>query len=532
MGKRAALDYTIDMGSLVSWQRDWPAAALAVAALVLAAPLWCVTTPAMPDYPAHLASFWLIGGGASDPLLAKAYAIHWGFIPNLASELLVPVLAKLAGVTLATKLFLTAAVLMWVLGPGAVHRALYGRWSIAPLLGAAFAYNANFSWGFFNYYFASGLAFLVFAAWIACRRKTLPWLCGFAAAVTLVYFCHIFAAATLALMIAAYEAAMSRRDRDVRELLLRAAHFAIIYVPAAIAFVFLRPASAGDARLEFNLAENVPDKLESLVAHAFDNPSYAIPFALLAGLALAVHKGHASVHPAMRGLVAVLFVAALAAPEWAMGGWAVHLRLPAVVAAMLFAGAEFHFDTRITRALGGAALAMIAWLAIGLGIDWRGYDRQVTEFRAAESAIPRGARLVTVLDGNAIGMASDQPYWHMAEFAIIDRAAFTPLMFTTGGQHVVQLHEPYRSFAAATAQQGSPPDIDELPDLANGVVGDDVDIRTIFPYLLRFPCHFDQALVIHLGGARSPVPDMLRLAHAGSFFSLYDIVPGTGCART
>ena len=53
----------------------------------------------------------------------------------------------------------------------------------------------------------------------------------------------------------------------------------------------------------------------------------------------------------------------------------------------------------------------------------------------------------------------------MAEFAIIDRGDMTALMFTTKGQHVVQLKPPYDRFAAATAQQGSPPDIDELNDL-------------------------------------------------------------------
>jgi hypothetical protein len=45
----------------------------------------------------------------------------------------------------------------------------------------------------------------------------------------------------------------------------------------------------------------------------------------------------------------------------------------------------------------------------------------------------------------------------------------------------------------------------------------------VFPYLIRFQCHFDTALVVHLGGHRSPVPDMLELEHAGSFFSLYRI---------
>ncbi len=145
--------------------------------------------------------------------------------------------------------------------------------------------------------------------------------------------------------------------------------------------------------------------------------------------------------------------------------------------------------------------------------------------------MPRGARLLTVLDGDAIGLASDQPYWHMAEFAIIDRGAFTPLMFTTAGQHVVQLRPAFRAIAAATAQQGSPPDIDELAALAAGDMGYDEDLRDVFPYLNHFQCHFDQALVIHLGGKRNVVPPLLRLVHAGSFFSLYDIVPDAACTR-
>ena len=48
-------------------------------------------------------------------------------------------------------------------------------------------------------------------------------------------------------------------------------------------------------------------------------------------------------------------------------------------------------------------------------------------------------RLLTVLDGNALGERADQPYWHMAEFAVPEHDAFTPLLFTTKGQHVVQL---------------------------------------------------------------------------------------------
>ncbi|HEY1877463.1 MAG TPA: hypothetical protein VGG66_08325, partial [Rhizomicrobium sp.] len=82
--------------------RHWPEShltgvTLIVAALMLAAPLWSVWAPAMPDYPAHLASFAMIEQGTGN----KYYHLHWAFVPNLASEVLVPFLARLTGLVVA-----------------------------------------------------------------------------------------------------------------------------------------------------------------------------------------------------------------------------------------------------------------------------------------------------------------------------------------------------------------------------------------------------------------------------------------------
>ncbi|MDB5733715.1 MAG: putative rane protein of unknown function [Alphaproteobacteria bacterium] len=515
-----------------AWSRDhyWTGLALIAAALMLAAPLWSVWAPAMPDYPAHLASFELIKQGTGNAI----YHLDWRFVPNLASEILVPWLARLTGTVVATKLFLTAAIFLWVLGPGAIHRALYGRTGIAPLFGAFFAYNANFIWGFFNYDFAAGLSFALFAAWIATEKRDGPArLAGFALAVTILYFCHIFAAAILLLMIAGFEAAQNLRfeQRDPAALARRAGRVALLYVPAALAFVFLKPRSNGEATTQFNLADTMLDRFESLTQHAFDNPAYILPILLFAGLALAIAFGKARLHPALWGSLALLLAGAILAPEWALGGWAVHLRLPAVFASLLFAAAEIRMKPLLRSSLAVAALAMIAISALTLTQSWRGYDRQFREFTATLADMPRGVRLLTVLDGDALGEQADQPYWHMAEFAVPMRGAFTPLLFTTKGQHVVQLNPPYDSFAAASAQQGSPPDIDELNFLARGDMAADPDMAEIFPYLDHFQCHFDIAVVVHLGGRRSAVPPMLALRHAGSFFSLYDIRPDRSCAK-
>jgi hypothetical protein len=522
--------------------RHWPEShltgiTLLAATVVMAIPLWSVWAPAMPDYPAHLASFALIDQvsfhhGASGAADGKIYHLHWAFVPNLASEVLVPLLAQLVGLVAATKLFLTAAIFLWVMGPGAIHRALYGRTGIAPLFGAFFAYNANFVWGFFNYYFAAGLSFAILAGWIATEGRAQTWrLVGSTVAVTVLYFCHLFAAASLLLMLAGFELAQNLRleKGDARLLAGRAGRIAVLYLPAALAFFLLKPPTIEDAGLQFNLLETMQDRYESLIQYAFDQSAYLLPALLFCGLGIALVLRKARIHPAMYITLALLLLGALLAPEWALGGWAVHLRLPAVFGAMLFASAELPMGHKVRPVLAFIAVGLIGWNSWLLAQSWLGYDKQYREFQSVLEEIPHGSRILTVLDGNAIGERSDQPYWHMAEFAIPERGVFTPLLFTTRGQHVVQLNPSYAARAAATAEQGSPPDVDELNFLARGDMDADEDMKQNVPYLNHFQCFFDLAVLVHLDGKRTPVPPMLKLRHAGSFFSLYDILPDRSC---
>jgi|HubBroStandDraft_2_1064218.scaffolds.fasta_scaffold12503_3 hypothetical protein len=96
------------------WERRGPAAAIIVAALFFIAPLWCVSSPAMPDFPAHLASYYLIGAGNG---ASPFYSLEWAFIPNLAAEIGVPFLAHFMALDAAARLFLSLGVAMWVIGP-------------------------------------------------------------------------------------------------------------------------------------------------------------------------------------------------------------------------------------------------------------------------------------------------------------------------------------------------------------------------------------------------------------------------------
>lgn len=503
--------------------RPWPALALAATAVLLVLPVWLARMPAMPDYPAHLATFYLLAGGAKLLPLAQFYRVQWALVPNLASEAIVPGLAHFVGLTQATAIFLSFTIATWVLGAGAVHTALYRRVGIAPLFASCFVYNANFMWGFFNYSFGIGIALFALAAWIADEKRARPGhVCAFAVATLAIYFCHVFAAATLLLLIVCFEISDFRRPRSARAVLRRIGTIALLGLPAALAFFILKPKGGGGA-IVFNILDTIPDRLSAAVQFTFDRPAWPLLAALTALFAVGVWRGKILVHPRMRFVLAALVLGCIFAPEWALGGWGVDLRLPAVLGTIAFASAEFRFERRTEIALLTIALAVAAWSAATVAGNWRYYDRRFVEFRAAAKDIEPGAKIVTVLDGDAMGLASDQPYWHMAEYEIIDRAAFTPLLFTTAGQHVIRVQPAVAGIAAGSAQEGSPPDISELDDLAAGNVADDKDIREVFPYLIHFQCHYDMAVVVHLGGHRSPVPDMLELRHAGSFFSLYRI---------
>jgi hypothetical protein len=517
----------------VAWGRVWPAIAVAAAASLLIVPIWAAALPAMPDLPAHLACFYLLGGAVKIPQLAQYFRIDWQFVPNLAAEVAVPPLARIIGLIAATKLFLSAAVALWVLGAAAIQRALFGRIGIAPLMAAFFAYNANFFWGFLNYDFAAGLCLLLFAAWIASSGwPRAPRVLAFTAAVTVVYFCHLFAAAVLLMMIGCFELDRLIQEKALisRRAVARLAGVVLLGVPAAAAFVWLKPAGADGGHLEFNLLSTWEDRLGAAILFHFDQPAYAVLAALAALWGIGLWRGWLRIHPAMRIVLIALGLCIVFMPEWAMGGWGVDLRMPAIFGATAFAAADLHLPQRRQFLLAAGALIGLAFCAAAAAGNWQYYDRQYAEFRAAIKNSPEGTKFMTVLDGDAMGLASDEPYWHMAEFGIIDRHGFTSLLFTTAGQHVVRLQPVLQGIAASNAQQGSPPDVGELGDLAAGQVDGDVDIRDTFPYLMLFQCRYDEAVVIRASGKPSPVPDMLRLRHRGTFFDLYDVKRDDNCS--
>jgi hypothetical protein len=504
---------------------------LIVAPVLLAAvllwPLWGVVLPSMSDYPAHVSALYVQIHGAHDPSLSRFYKTEWDFVPDLASEILVPLLAAAVSFLVSVKLFLSLALVMWVAAPAAIHYALYKRFGVAALGGALFAYNAPFMWGFINFYFAAGMALLVFAAWIATEaRAGALRVMAFALATLAVFFAHALGVMLLALLLLFFEMAPVQNDRR-GSLTRRTGMVALVLLPSVAFFLFLRPVAMDAHRFSIHILGTIPSRLASAMQDQFDTAAF-LPLAILALVTVAGFLARRiTLHPRMLALLGAMLVLCLFAPRMAGGGWGTHIRFPAVLCLLFFASMEVRLEQRYVTALVSLALGLAMFNATTLYQNWRGQDRQIAEFRAAMHTIAPGTALFTVLDSKAIGRAETRPYRHMAEYAIMDRHAFVPLMFTTRGQHVVHTRAEYEPIASLSSAQGHEAPLADLAEFAQGDFRRDENLR----YLDRWQCHFDEVIVVHLGKPQSPVPPLLRLRHAYSFFSLYDVVRPAACGN-
>ncbi|HTO42352.1 MAG TPA: hypothetical protein VL026_15375 [Rhizomicrobium sp.] len=491
----------------------WFGVCLIAAAIVLILPLWVAVVPAMPDYPAHLASYYLIAGGAS-----RFYDIVWAPIPNLAGEILVPLAGRWMAMDVAAKLFLSLGVAFWVAGPALIQRALYGRAGFMALAATVFAYNVNFMWGFLNYYFAAGLCLVLFGLWISSAGLArAPRLLLFCVATLVLYFCHILSAALFLLLIATYE--VTRRPVGWRMLVLE---LAALGVPVAVLFLF-KPVGGGATK--FKLLDTLLERFASLSQLHFGLPATFTLLAFAVLFAFGLWRGIVHIHPRLRLTLIALGLLSLLVPETAMGGWGLHLRFPAVFAVLLFAASSVDRPRPI---LSLAMLALLATTAAGLASYSRAYSAQVAEFRQSLRLLPEQSGLLTVIADGAGGRWTPIfLYWHIAEYSIMDRGSFTSLMFATPGQHVVVLKPAIAAIAANTAKEGSPPNSKDLLLLQDGKPAPE-----LWAYLSDYGCHYRHVALMEARGQTAQVPRSFKLRHRGSFFALYDVARPAACSVT
>lgn len=515
-------------------------AILTIAAL---SPLFAVEVPPLVDLPNHLARLHIISGFEDSATLRDNYQVHWGVMPNLAMDLLLLPLAAMLPIELLSRLFVGGTMLLTIGGTLLLHRTLYGRLGFSALAVYIVLYNQVFAWGFLNNLFGLSMAMLAFAGWIALRDK--PWrlrLPLFAGLTIVLFFSHLVALALYGILVGGYEFSREvdglRRDWRpvVRNWLLGAAQF----IPPTLLLVLTAPPPPETTIIAYG---TVFDKFRAILSPFMmyigtaDTVilGFVLFVAVLAGLARQIRIARGMALP-----LAVLVLLAMAMPLWVNGRyggiWAMDLRMMTFAAFIAVAALRLELESRPLA----AGIAVLCVVVFGVRLteihtDWRIYDRQVREYRQAALLIEPGS---SILQSQTMPEAPEAApndfgpaYWHLATYSVIDRDGFVPTIFTDPTKQPV-------GASAARAVIDTP--FGNLPSTAELLAGADIALRGQTPktdrdgtrlYWTDWPHRFDYVIALPGSGIPAGLAPLLEPKHAGSFFVIYRVIPGS-CAGT
>ena len=458
-----------------------------------------------------------------DRALSQFATPHWGIIPDLALDLVLPPLHVLPAY-LAGRIVVAAIVLLPVLGAIAYSRAIFGKRSWCALGTGLIAWNETVLLGFLNFTASIGIALLLAAAWIRWRDARPGSIAVLATLGSVVVFvCHIMGVAFLALLLACFE--LPRAFRHEAHMpwhaLRRLAVLSAVFVPTATLYAF-SPLSQVVGTTKF---PSLQDKLLLLLA-PFINYQLALDFITATAVALflltILLMRRCRLEPGSNIAIATSLILFAAAPAAAKGAENIDVRFVIMLALLLFAGV---LPERLPRALivVGAVgfVGLFAARMTVLAMAWYGSAIDVAELRAVIAPVAPGSAVfvTSVVPHEALQYWRNAPTWrrlangqrqdvHMPALVMVDRHAFWPFLFDNASQQPIEKRLKYRKLGD---------DVGPLPDHLDFTKLDTVDL-----------CGFDYVLMLDAGGAPDAAHfDANRLAPLtfSDFAALYRVRP-------
>jgi hypothetical protein len=484
-----------------------------------AVPILDFKVPPLSDYINHLARCYIMALDGRDAVLAQFYSIHWHLIPNLAIDLIVPPLARVIDIYSAGRIFLILTMFLLLAGPQLIHRALFGRWSLGPLVAALFLYNGAALAGTVNYLFGMGVALFGIAAVIALRdARTLLRCLVSAAFVVLLYVCHFGALGLYGITLLGLEIWHLRADADYRQ--RWRSHGLAFTLPFLAVPVLAVLGPGGHDLMSGAIAWTLYDKLRGLFFVIESQQLSRIPDAIagivLLGLGLwAYVRGIVRLHPATLFVGVVALLAFLATPVTIMSAWGADVRQPLGYLFILIGFLDWQLAAPRTRHAFVLVLAALV-LARTLFVEyaWSTLEPTNVEMSKSFAQVARGSKVLIA--------ETDNEYGHWMHYigceVMIERSSLCSLAFTDPQQQVLVVNPPYRAIAGGF--NDDPPKLSELitppresPASPSGRI-----------YWADWPHTYDYVYLLSTRlGAPNPLPDKLSLAYEGAHFQLYRV---------
>ncbi len=493
---------------------------LLVAALITL-PLFYTLVPPLEDYPNHLARMFILAQHAHNQFLPHFYDIVWAPIPNLIMDIVVPPLVPLFGVYAAGRLFIAATLLLMLLGPMVVHRAIYHSWSAWPLVGGLFVYNGFLFTGLMNYMFGVGVAVFGLAAWIALAERSLAVkmlisLCCCA----ILYVCHAEALAIYGLGIASFEAWWLWRDKPLRAAAVATSAIALIVPFLPFFYLALHSPTWSLVQQNLWLSQGKLDAIETFLSVYSDYADIPFLALIVAAIATAIRRRLVRIHTAGIIVAAVLSIAFVIMPREAFGSWVADQRL--VVGIFFMSLGFISVDLRkleTQNAFFAICLVAIAFRVVDVAVNWAELSQPMMELKTAMHSLPPGSRLFVTQVDNLPDGTIDDALSHAPNLAVIERSALVSRLFTVEGKQIVHARGAFRDHV--DSEDGDTPTISQALITAQT----DPVPGAASHYWDGWEDFYDYLIVLGTDpeDTNNPAPDILQLVHDGRGFDLYKI---------
>jgi hypothetical protein len=506
-----------------TYRNDAVVGGLVLALLIGAAlaPVLLVRIPAMVDYPNHLARMYLLSvsdGAAANPY----YRVEWALYPNLAMDIVIPQIARLAGVEVAARIFLFLTQLLIVGGAMAIEWVIKRRLQLSGFAAVMFLYCLPFAWGFLNFEMALGVALVGIAVMLAIEDR--PWPLRLAAntlCVAVLFASHFFALGIYGVVLGLHELWRAwQRAAPIGEIALR---LLILAIPAVIVLAVMASTggTVGNPAMPWLWHLGFKPLWLFSILNGYCLPVSWVSVVVLVGwLTLAAKRGVLRFAPAGLWMTLGLTLLYVAVPAQLFNASFVDQRVIVAAALILPAFVSLSLPNRrwLLASLACISAVTLANLAVTYMV-WLSYRADYATMIASFGKLDKGALVLTAHSGEGedppMHALTEYPIYHAPTLAVHYASAFVPDLFTGAGK------QPLRAQAAVLRldiPEGGPYPLADLAAIAKGAPPPGTQ-----KYVRSWHRDFDYLYV--LGPHReNPLPALLKEVDRGRRFILYRIL--------
>lgn len=404
-------------------------------------PIWINKYLPLQDYASHLSRMYIISNIQTDTYLQQFYNIKFEILPNLAMDLIVPVLSKIFPLEISGKIMVSLVIIAMTSGSFFLNYVLSKRMTFLPLLSFLFVFNEAFIKGFINFLFGVGVAIWCIGLWILMRRQK-QWLkiIVFNILSTILFFCHLYVLGIYVVTVVIFEFSTIAQNRNLKQSAMELlTTFSQFIIPTIL--YFNSPTSGSPIELS----------LASIYTKLFEYPLKTLsPYKLsLNKITLSVliiiiiwefYRKRIVFKNSMLLPILALVLIYFLIPQGLSTGANTDWRLLIPLALLTISSMDFSPNYKTFNIIISTVLVFLfSAQTYIVTYKWMSYQNQHREIVSLIERIETGSRIFYIR-GFSYYIDDCYPFMQAATYAIIKKSAFVPSLFAFEAQQPVRFN--------------------------------------------------------------------------------------------